>query len=175
MTIVAGMESVEFVPHGPSLDRAGILSLHRDRVRLRSVWAGGIHVGTITETLLDADCRRVAGFEVRVGDGDDRFCPLVAVRSLGPTGIEIDSPLHLVRDLRFYQAAGRPLRDLLAMVARCRHERGTPITDVIADLATGDVIGFELADGRRPARDEATVAGNELRLACGCTEPATRR
>jgi hypothetical protein len=165
----------EFVPHGPTLDSAGVLHLHRDRVRLRSVWVGGVEVGTITDVLFDGDCRRVAGFEVRIHNGDDRFVPLVAVVSLGPTGIELDSPLHLVRDVRFYQAAGCALGDLLEWSAACRHESPTLISDVTADLATGELLSFDLADGRSVSRADATAIAGSLRLVCGCAETIRRR
>lgn len=154
--------------HGPALKNAGPLHLHRDRTRLRGVSVSGVHVGNIAEVVLDSDARRVAGFDVRLADGERRFVPLVAVASLGPTGIELDSPLHLVSDVRFYDRAGLPLPALLALPAACRHSAAMAVADVIADLGTGDVVGFELADGTLVTREDVIVSGESIRLVCDC-------
>jgi len=165
---VLGSRYEERGPHGPALGQAGLLHLHRDRPRLRGVSVAGVHVGSIAEVILDGDARRVAGFDVRLSEGERRFVPLVAVASLGPSGIELDSALHLVHDVRFYDRTGLPLPALLALPAACRHAVGVSLADVIADLGTGEVVGFELADGTIIARDDVNVAGEAIRLVCDC-------
>lgn len=155
-------------PHGPALGQAGLLHLHRDRPRLRGVSVSGVHVGSIVEVILDGEARRLAGFDVRLSEGERRFVPLVAVASLGPSGIELDSALHLVHDVRFYDRTGLPLSALLALPAACRHTVGVPLADVIADLGTGEVVGFELVDGTIIARDDVSVSGEAIRLVCDC-------
>ena len=155
-------------PRGAALDRTGLLNLHRDRVRLRGVCVAGVNVGSIVNVMLDADARRVAGFSVRLADGDERFVPLVAVVALGPCGIELDSALHLMRDVAFYEVAGMDLGSLLGRSVGCRHAVRGSVGDVIADLATGDVIALELVDGTVIPRDQATFAGDTLRVACVC-------
>jgi uncharacterized protein YrrD len=154
--------------HGPALTQAGILNLHRDRPRLRGVSVAGMHVGRIVDVVLDGDARRVAGFDVRLSEGERRFVPLVAVASLGPSGIELDSALHLVDDVRFYDRTGLTLSALLTLSAACRHSAGVAVADVIVDLGTGDVVGFELADGVIVQRDDVTVSAEAIRLVCDC-------
>lgn len=153
---------------GPALNQAGILNLHRDRPRLRGVSVAGMHVGRIVDVVLDGDARRVAGFDVRLSEGERRFVPLVAVVSLGPSGIELDSALHLIDDVRFYDRAGMTLSALLTLSAACRHTTGVAVADVIVDLGTGEVVGFELADGAIISRDGVSVSGEAIRLICDC-------
>lgn len=153
---------------GPALNQAGILNLHRDRPRLRGVSVAGMHVGRIVDVVLDADARRVAGFDVRLAEGERRFVPLVAVASLGPSGIELDSPLHLIDDVRFYDRVGLTLSALLMLSAACRHTAGVAVADVIVDLGTGVVVGFELADGAIISREGVSVSGETIRLVCDC-------
>ncbi len=154
--------------HGPARTQAGILNLHRDRPRLRGVSVAGMHVGRIVDVVLDGDARRVAGFDVRLSEGERRFVPLVAVATLGPSGIELDTALHLIYDVRFYDRAGLTLSALLTLSASCRHTTGVAVADVIVDLGTGDVVGFELADGTITARDDVSVSGETIRLVCNC-------
>jgi PRC-barrel domain len=154
--------------HGPALNQAGILNLHRDRPRLRGVSVAGMHVGRIVDVVLDGDARRVAGFDVRLSEGERRFVPLVAVASLGPSGIELDSALHLIDDVRFYDRAGLTLSALLTLSAACRHTTGVAVADVIVDLGTGEVVGFELADGAIISREGVSVSGEAIRLVCDC-------
>src|SRR3954453_21833803 len=154
--------------HGPALGQAGLLHLHRDRPRLRGVSVSGVHVGSIAEVILDGEARRVAGFDVRLSEGERRFVPLVAVASLGPSGIELESALHLVHDVRFYDRTGLPLPALLALPAACRHTAGVPLADVIADLGTRQGVGFELGDGMGIAREDVNVSGEAIRLVCDC-------
>lgn len=153
---------------GPALNQAGILNLHRDRPRLRGVSVAGMHVGRIVDVVLDGDARRVAGFDVRLSEGERRFVPLVAVASLGPSGIELDSALHLIDDVRFYDRVGLALSALLTLSAACRHSTGVAVADVIVDLGTGEVVGFELADGAIISRDGVSVSGEAIRLICDC-------
>ncbi len=153
---------------GPALNQAGILNLHRDRPRLRGVSVAGMHVGRIVDVVLDGDARRVAGFDVRLSEGERRFVPLVAVASLGPSGIELDSALHLIDDVRFYDRVGLTLSALLMLSAACRHTTGVAVADVIVDLGTGEVVGFELADGAIISRDGVSVSGEAIRLVCDC-------
>jgi uncharacterized protein YrrD len=174
MTMTAPLGTVlaagydESGPRGPALTQAGILNLHRDRPRLRGVSVAGMHVGRIVDVVLDGDARRVAGFDVRLSEGERRFVPLVAVVSLGPSGIELDSALHLIDDVRFYDHAGLTLSALLTLSAACRHTIGVAVSDVIVDLGSGAVVGFELADGAIIARDDVTVSGEAIRLVCDC-------
>jgi hypothetical protein len=154
-------------PEGPGLARGGRIGLHRDRIRLRSVTAGGLHVGAIVDTILSSDLTRVAGFEVALGSDERRFVPLVAVVALGPSGIEVESPLHLVRDLRYYRAAGVALSDALGASAGCRHSTSR-ILDIEADLAAGEVLWIELEDGRDVPRDRFAWTGTSLRVSCDC-------
>src|SRR4029079_18164708 len=106
--------------HGPPLAWRGLLHRHRDRPRLRGVSVSGTHVGSIVEVVLDGEARRVAGFDGRLSEEGRRFVPLVAVASLGPSGIELDSALHLVHDVRFYDRTGLPLPALRPLPAACR-------------------------------------------------------
>jgi hypothetical protein len=153
---------------GADLAGAGVIGLRRDRIRLRSVSAGGIHVGAIADTVLSSDVTRVAGFEVALDTGERRFVPLVAVVALGPSGIELESPLHLVRDLRYYRAAGTALSEVLGASAGCRHSTSR-ILDLDVDLGTGEVVCIELEDGRVVPRERAAWTGTALRVSCDCS------
>jgi len=157
-------------PLGTARERVGSLWLHRDRLRLRSVTAEGRHVGAISEVLLDAAAERVVGFEVRVPDGERCFVPLIAAASIGPAGIEIASPLHVVGDVRFYRVAGRPLSAIRASAVRCRHRVEGSVADVCADMATGVVAAFELSNGRTIPREEIAITEHGYRVSCRCRE-----
>ena len=39
---------------------------------------------------------------------------------------------------------------------------------MIVDLGTGEVVGFELADGAIISRDDVSVSGEAIRLVCDC-------
>jgi hypothetical protein len=156
--------------HGLAPRRVGLIHLHRDRVRLRGVSVEGTNVGTIVDVMLDPEARKVAGFGVRLAEGDSRFVPLVAVVALGPSGIELDSPLHLMRDIGFYNGAGLPLASLLGRPVGCRHQAATGIADVIAELAAGDVVAVELADGRTLVRESLAQVTDGFRIPCECSE-----
>jgi hypothetical protein len=166
---VAPMTTAQLVPtpDGPEVARGGRIGLHRDRIRLRSVSAGGIHVGSIVDTILSSDLTRLAGFEVALGSEERRFVPLVAVVALGPSGIEVESPLHLVRDLRYYRAAGLALSDALGASAGCRHST-SKILDIEVDLNAGEILAVELEDGRVVPRDRFAWTGTSLRVSCDC-------
>ncbi len=161
---------------GLALAEAGVIHLHRDRVRLRGVSVGGANVGSIVDIVLDADRRRVAGFGVRLTSGEARFVPLGAVAALGPCGIELDSPLHLVETIAFYAASGARLSTLLGVGVSCRHSVPVAISDVVADLGTGEIIAVELADGRTLVREALAEVSGGFRVACTCAErdPARR-
>jgi len=170
-----GMSIVELAPqastehpHGPSRTRVGTLQLRRDAPRLRGVTVNGRHVGTIAEVLLDASLRRVLGFDVLLSGDEQCFVPLVAVRSLGPAGIELESILHVVRDVHFYRLAGEPARAVIGRPVACRHSPRGEVDDISVDLATGDVLTFELTDGAPIESAHATVADGALRVLCDC-------
>jgi len=170
----SGMSIVEIAPqassehpHGPSRTRVGTLQLRRDAPRLRGVTVNGRHVGSIADILLDASLRRVVGFDVLLGDDEQCFVPLVAVRSLGPAGIELESILHVVRDVRFYRLAGEPARAVIGRPVACRHSARGEVDDISVDLATGEVLTFELADGLPIESAHTTVADGTLRVQIG--------
>jgi hypothetical protein len=167
MTTAELVDQSGAVIRGADLARTGTIGLRRDRVRLKSVCAGGLHVGAIVDTILSSDLARVAGFEVALDSGERRFVPLVAVVALGPSGIELESPLHLVRDLRYYRAAGIALSEVLGASAGCRHSTSR-LLDLEADLGTGEVRGVELEDGRVVPIERATWTGTALRVTCDC-------
>ena len=156
--------------YGLALERAGLIHLHRDRVRLRGVSVEGTNVGTIVDVMLDLQARKVVGFCVRLAEGDARFVPLVAVVALGPCGIELGSPLHLMHDIGFYNGAGMPLATLLGRPVGCRHQPAASIADVIADLSTGDVVAVELSDGRALLRETLAQVTDGFRIPCECGE-----
>jgi hypothetical protein len=157
-------------PLGTARELVGSLWLHRDRLRLRSVTAEGRHVGAITDIVLDAAAERVVGFEVCVPEGERCFVPLVAAASIGPAGIEIASPLHVVGDARFYRVAGRPLSTIRAAAVRCRHRVEGSVADVCADMATGAVVAFELSNGRTVPRGDVDLTEHGFRVSCSCRE-----
>jgi hypothetical protein len=130
-------------PLGLPRDRCGALALRRDRVRLRTVMADGATVGRIIDVFLDGQGRRLAGFAVACSEGE-RFLPLAAVAAIGPSGIEVESALHLIEEIDFYRRDGLSLNDLLG-----RRVPGGSIDDVIARVDTGDVEAFVLDTGER--------------------------
>ena len=81
----------------------------------------GIELGRSVELIVDADVRRVLGFEVRCGDDAHRFLPLAAARVRGGE-IAIGSPLTLLDELAFYRRRGHGLGAL----------RGARVDDVQA-------------------------------------------
>ena len=132
-------------PLGLPRDRCGALALRRDRVRLRTVMADGQTIGRITDVILDGRVRRVAGFSVACVDGE-RFLPLAAVAAVGPSGIEVESPLHLVDEIDFYRRDGVGLSTVLG-----RSQSGGRVEDVIARLDTGEIEALVLDSGARVA------------------------
>ena len=70
----------------------------------------GIRLGEVESLLLDADEPRILGFDVRCGDGGNRFLPFAAARRRDGV-IEVDSALTLLEgsELAFYQRRGRSL------------------------------------------------------------------
>ena len=130
----------------------------------------GTIVGSISDVMLDPEARKVVGFGVRLAGGDARFVPLVAVVALGPAGIELDSALHLMHDIGFYTGAGMPLAMLLGRSVGCRHQPAAAITDVIADLSTGEVVAVELNDGRTLVREALAQVSDGFRVPCECGE-----
>jgi sporulation protein YlmC with PRC-barrel domain len=132
-------------PLGLPRDRCGSLALRRDRVRLRTVMVDGQTIGRIADVILDGRARRVAGFAVACADGE-RFLPLAAVAAVGPSGIEIESGLHLVDEIDFYRRDGVALSTVLG-----RAQSGGHVEDVIARLDTGDVEALVLDSGARVA------------------------
>jgi uncharacterized protein YrrD len=134
--------------HGPlglPRDRCGALALRRDRIRLRTVMVDGATVGRIIDVVLDRDARRLCGFAVACSEGE-RFLPLAAVAAIGPSGIEVESSLHLVEEIDFYRRDGLSLNDLLG-----RRIAGGHVEDVIARLDTGEVEAYVLDSGARAA------------------------
>ena len=132
-------------PLGLPRDRVGALALRRDRIRLRTVMADGSTVGRITDIVLDRGVRRLCGFAVACGDGE-RFLPLAAVAAVGPSGIEIESALHLVDEIDFDRRDGLSLGDVLG-----RNVLGGRIDDVIVRFDSGDVEALLLDTGARIA------------------------
>jgi len=132
-------------PLGLPRDRVGALALRRDRVRLRTVMADGATVGRITDLVLDRGVRRLCGFAVACGDGE-RFLPLAAVAAVGPSGIEIETPLHLVDEIDFYRRDGLSIADVLG-----RNVLGGRIDDVIVRFDSGEVEALVLDTGARVA------------------------
>ena len=107
--------------------------------------ADGQTIGRITEVILDGRARRVAGFAVACLDGE-RFLPLAAVAAVGPSGIEVESGLHLVDEIDFYRRDGVALSTVIG-----RSQSGGRVEDVIARLDTGDIEALVLDSGARVA------------------------
>ena len=107
--------------------------------------ADGQTIGRITDVILDGRVRRVAGFSVACADGE-RFLPLAAVAAVGPSGIEVESPLHLVDEIDFYRRDGVGLSTVLG-----RSQSGGRVEDVIARLDTGEIEALVLDSGARVA------------------------
>lgn len=108
----------------------------------------GIELGRVVELVLDLDAGRVLGFEVRCGDGTERFLPLAAAR-IRPGEIAIPSALTLVDELAFYRARGTTLGSL----------RGAEVTNAAGPLGDLRDIVFD-PDG---AIRELVVAGPDER------------
>jgi len=105
-------------------------SMSSGDVLARPVRMQGIELGRSVEVILDADVRRVVGFEVRCGDDAHRFLPLAAAR-VYEDRIAIGSPLTLLDELPFYRARGHGLGALRgARVANARGEVGR-LRDVV--------------------------------------------
>ena len=70
----------------------------------------GIRLGEVEGLLLDAEEPRIIGFDIRCGDGANRFLPFAATRRRDGV-IEIDSALTLLEasELEFYRRRGRSL------------------------------------------------------------------
>ena len=101
-------------------------------VRALPVRMHGIGLGCTVDLIVDADVRRVLGFEVRCGDDTHRFLPLAAAH-LHEDQIAIGSPLTLLDELAFYRARGHGLGALRgARVANARGELGT-LRDIVFD------------------------------------------
>ena len=130
-------------PLGLPRDRVGSLALRRDRIRLRTVMVDGATVGRIIDVVLDRQARRLCGFAVACSEGE-RFLPLTAVAAIGPSGIEVESQLHLVEEIDFYRRDGLSLNDVLGR----RFASGT-IDDVVARMDTGEVEAYVLDNGAR--------------------------
>ena len=80
-------------------------ALLQQPVRLR-----GIQLGRAVDLILDADARRVLGFDVLCGDGTHRFLPYAAADPQ-PGAIVIRSSLLLLdgEELEFYRQRGTTL------------------------------------------------------------------
>lgn len=72
----------------------------------------GIQLGHPVDALIDAGGSRVLGFEVRCGDGSERFVPFATVR-VEDDELAIGSALMLLQEVDFYRARARSLRSLL--------------------------------------------------------------
>jgi hypothetical protein len=70
----------------------------------------GIRLGEVESVLLDVDEPRILGFDVRCGDGGNRFLPFGATRRRNGV-LEVDSALTLLEasELAFYRTHGRSL------------------------------------------------------------------
>ena len=73
----------------------------------------GIQLGTIEQALVDEHAERLVGFEIRCGDGAQRFLPF-AVVEVRPDELALASALTLIdeRDLGYYRTRSRRLADL---------------------------------------------------------------
>ncbi len=135
-------------PLGLPRARCGTVALRGDRIRLRTVVADGALVGHVVDVLLEPTARRVAGFQVRTPERQDWFVPIAAVVAVGPTGIEMESALHVVAESDFYREAGIAASDVLGAVVR-HGAREARIDDISVCLADGDVHEVVLDDGGR--------------------------
>src|ERR671936_421284 len=111
---------------------------------VRMHWIG---LGCTVDLIVDADVRRVLGFEVRCGDDTHRFLPLAAGR-VHDDQIAVASPLTLLDELAFYRARGHGLDAL----------RGARVANAGAEVGTLRDVVFE-ADGAIRALVVATPAG----------------
>jgi hypothetical protein len=74
----------------------------------------GIQLGQPVDVLLDAAEWRVVGFELRCGDGSERFVPFATVR-VNPDELAVGSALVLLEETAFYRRRARSFRSLLGM------------------------------------------------------------
>jgi hypothetical protein len=119
----------------------------------------GIALGRSVELILDADVRRVLGFEVRCGDDTHRFLPLAAAH-VRDAEIAIASPLTLLDELAFYRARGHGLGALRrARVANAGGEVGT-LRDVVFE-ASGAIRQLVVAT---PAGERRIPPGADVRV-----------
>jgi len=158
------LASLTDAPAGLARERCGCVLLRQDRVRLRTVIAGGRLVGHVSEILLDASASRLAGFVTRGPDGGEGFVPLPAVAAIGPTGIEVSSTLHIVDDVDFYRSTCRPAGELLGQTVG-GGRAGRRIDDIEVDAATGVVTALILSDGQRAEPMSAAPTGAALSVA----------
>jgi hypothetical protein len=77
----------------------------------KRVCTRGIELGVVVDVILDDAGETPIGADVRCGDGEHRFLPLLAAR-VGEETIEVDSSLLLLesQELDFYRSRGRTLR-----------------------------------------------------------------
>jgi hypothetical protein len=120
----------------------------------------GIGLGRSVELIVDADVRRVLGFEVRCGDDTHRFLPLAAAR-VRRGEIAVASPLTLLDELPFYRARGHGLGALRgARVAIAGGEVGT-LRDVVFE-GEGAIRELVVAT---PAGERRIPPGADVRVA----------
>lgn len=142
--------------------------LRASAVESRPVCYADIRLGVVVDVLLDAELRRVLGFDVLCGDRAHRYLPLAACE-VGDAGISVASALVLMRqELDFYRERGRALTAVRGFPVR----RGGRALGTLLDLVfTPDGQLLEVAvegDGGK-----ATVeAGPELLVGPDALGPA---
>jgi hypothetical protein len=114
----------------------------------RPVQLRGIRLGRAVDLILDADGRRLLGFDVLCGDGINRFLPIAAAE-LHPDRIGVRSSLTLLdgAQLSFYREHGTTLRALR--------------TDKLGDIVLGE---DGLVAGRLPSGGAGSARAGDGRV-----------
>jgi hypothetical protein len=113
----------------------------------RLLWApvclDDIQLGVVVDVIFDGRIGRALGLQVRCGDGENRFLPLAAARSLAGE-VLVSTPLALLDppQLAFYVRHGASFRALRAAPS---HGLRAPLADV--ELTDGGAVArLELED-----------------------------
>ena len=137
----------------------------------RPVVLRGIRLGRPTDVALDAATLRAVGFDVRCGDGVDRFLPLPAAR-LHEDEIAVGSALMLLdeADATFYRRGIRRFGTLVG----AQVERGGEALGVLEDVLLepeGSIAALRVAvDGRTevvPYDGSLTIGGSGVAAPVG--------
>jgi hypothetical protein len=111
----------------------------------------GIQLGQPVDVLLDRDGWRTLGFQIRCGDGSERFVPF-ATAKVGEDEIAIGSALMLLEEVDFYRSRATSFRGLV----------GSPVAGgVLRDLLVapdGTVAELVIEEGGRMRRVPPAVA-----------------